>query len=577
MSTATSAATSSTAAARYQIAVLTDEPSFVESLASALSAHATVRVLALNSAQPLVFGSGGERAPNTLLVNRVSARAGGWARKAADYVSVASQRCGGWVNGRRCQAVAASKLAQSQAVFEAGLSQPVSYFLYRDDASSLAFVVPEHGRWLLKPSVGAYGSQIRALDNKSTVPSDDAAFAADGIALVQERIAPPDRLVHRAELLDGQLLYIVSTPLADNDFDYCVNEVRPGQTITATCDDAAFRDGLRRLSELCDMQIGAVEYLIDAQGRKQIIDINPVSSYSPLCKQKLGFDPLAKQVASILAVFNDLVAGTHHQEPAGRRASAAQQSSTAAAATATTVTTNNATTNTTTTTTTNTIVASPAKNDARQTPNQSNGTPSKSPNKQQQVSSSPKQNNNNTTNHNTANTTTNNNKQVTTINTTINNKNQPASPSPSPISTPTRASTSEKPNSNAASPAVQQRSEEDAAAMAICTCPVKGDSRGPHKMGCPAKMGARCQKCQSAMHKTSECLSVACTACGSFLHSAGSPKCKSTPKPQQANAQSPAKTPSTPKSTTPTAVASKPATPAATTTPSSSSSSNNKQ
>jgi hypothetical protein len=606
MTSATSAATSSTAATRFQIAVLTDEPSFVESLATALSAHATVRVLALNSAHPLVFGSGGERAPSTLLVNRVSARAGGWSRKAADYVSVASQRCGAWVNGRRCQAIAASKLAQAQVVFEAGLAQPTSYFLYRDDATSLAFAVPEHGRWLLKPSVGAYGSQIRVLDNKSTVPGDDPAFAADGIALVQERISPPDRLVHRAELLDGELLYVVSTPIVDNSFDYCVKDVRPGQTISATCDDAVFRDGLRRLAELCDMQVGAVEYLIDAQGRKLIIDINPVSSYSPLCKEKLGFDPLAKQVASIVAVFNDLVAGTHQQQSSGRRAVTAAAATAAqpavvksvapVASSAPTAATN---------ATTNNAVSSPAKPAMN---NQSSD--SKSPAKVAQSlkqtnsnQSTPNKNNNGIKNNNTITTTTNNNNNTNTNNHSTPNNNQSTpnnktnnnlstpisnnnkknnsqqatkSPvaTPSPAATPTRAPdtpTSEQPNSSAASPASATAPKEilpeDAVALAICTCPRKAGARESHKPGCPAKSKSwRCSKCQSKMHMTSECQVVPCAVCRSYAHPTGSPKCKAVPKsPQQPQAQgqqqqqqqqqqqkpkaSPAKTPLTPTST----------------------------
>lgn len=294
-----------------KVVVLTDVPAFVAPLASALSglgAHpevVDVRTLVVtpSSVRRLV-----ERAD--CVVNRLSAAAGGEegalvvkAREVMEMVSAIAPAAGTTVvNGARCQRIASSKVLQAAAVERVWGEQrevaTVASYSAQDRAGAWAEASARGAPLLLKPNVGAYGRGVVPAEAE-----DASTDSLDGVVLYQTSVAP-DRLaqppeVHRAEIVDGAVLYVASTPFAGvgaaegGGTNFCV-KARAAETRLqrrpAWLADADV-ERLASLSRLSGMQIGAVEFFRLADGTLCVFDINPVSSPHPDAARLLGADP----------------------------------------------------------------------------------------------------------------------------------------------------------------------------------------------------------------------------------------------------------------------------------------------
>ncbi len=166
---------------------------------------------------------------------------------------------------------------------------------------------------MLKSNVGGFGAGVWAPDSPgSKVPFSilAAAFAADGMAVWQQRYIPRDDVIYRVEMLGGEVLYRARVPVKPDKFNYCLGNAgnlsgpeTPADPVTLDhALETKLRADLAHICRLADMDVGSVEYLIpQGESAACFFDINPVSTYHPKAAALLGFDPYKKLAAWLKA------------------------------------------------------------------------------------------------------------------------------------------------------------------------------------------------------------------------------------------------------------------------------------
>ena len=132
------------------------------------------------------------------------------------------------------------------------------------------------------------------------------AFAADGMAVWQQRYIPRDDAIYRVEMLGGEVLYRARVPVKPDKFNYCLGDAdKPSDSGTRTdpvtldlVPEKMLREDLAQICRFADMEVGSIEYLIPrGESAPCFFDINPVSTYHPNATVLLGFDPYEKLAA----------------------------------------------------------------------------------------------------------------------------------------------------------------------------------------------------------------------------------------------------------------------------------------
>lgn len=215
------------------------------------------------------------------------------------------------INDRHCHHVGSSKALQALIFKRAGVMSPRTLVLH--DTAMLAEARQQIPDGMLKSNVGGFGAGIWAPESPDQeIPPSilKAAFAADGMAVWQQRYVPTDNVVYRVEMLGGDVLYRARVPVKPDSFNYCLGNAGslPGPGIPenpVTLDqvpDTLLREALARISRLTRMDVGSVEYLVpQGESAACFFDINPVSTYHPGAAGFLGFSPYSKLAAWLRA------------------------------------------------------------------------------------------------------------------------------------------------------------------------------------------------------------------------------------------------------------------------------------
>ncbi|UCD80374.1 MAG: hypothetical protein JSW26_02785 [Desulfobacterales bacterium] len=209
------------------------------------------------------------------------------------------------INNRHCHHVGSSKALQSLVFKHAGVRSPKTLVLH--DKAMLTKAREQMPDGMLKSNVGGFGAGVWAPEfpGQDVPPSIlTAAFAADGMAVWQQRYIPRDNVIYRVEMLGGEVLYRARVPVKPDSFNYCLGKagsfscpgMLPGAPVTLDhVPETELRSALARICRLADMDVGSVEYLIPNAGSAAcFFDINPVSTYHPKAAAFLGFDPYEK-------------------------------------------------------------------------------------------------------------------------------------------------------------------------------------------------------------------------------------------------------------------------------------------
>jgi len=205
-----------------------------------------------------------------------------------------------------------SKARQLSLIARLGLKGPATRVAHRQAdlpsaAEGLRFPV------LVKADIGGSGSGIVRYDT----PEALAAAAADrsapagvnGISLIQEYAPRLGGKITRVETLAGRVLYALDVESPGDTFDLCPADaclVRPGAvalTMTRVEPAPDIIDAVERIAEAGALEIGSVEYLVDARdGSVLFYDINALSNFVANPQAVLGFDPHDDLVAWLMGI-----------------------------------------------------------------------------------------------------------------------------------------------------------------------------------------------------------------------------------------------------------------------------------
>ena len=170
---------------------------------------------------------------------------------------------------------------------------------------------------VVKPNIGGSGAGIVRFDTpealaRAAVKGLDLGI--DHTALVQEYVTPADGRIVRVEVLDGKFLYAIRIYTTGDTFNLCpadvCQDVDGSELARAACPADAPKNNLRveaytppaeivdaveRIMKASGIEIGGVEYMIDARdGRPYFYDINALSNFVADAPRVLGFDPFAR-------------------------------------------------------------------------------------------------------------------------------------------------------------------------------------------------------------------------------------------------------------------------------------------
>jgi hypothetical protein len=288
------------------IGLLSDNINWVRPLAQAMEAAGVPnRLIPLPQAPFTEFDA---TAYPRVIFNRVAIRAAmgspGIITLARDLLAALQLQGKHLINNRRCHHVGSSKALQALIFKRAGVMSPKTLVL--QDKAMLATARRQMPDGMLKSNVGGLGAGIWAPESPAQeVPPSilEAAFAADGMAVWQQRLVPRNEVVYRVELLGGEVLYRARVPVKPDSFDYCLGDAG-GFSGPGTSGDPVILDqepehqlktDLANICRLTNMDVGSVEYLVpEGESSACFFDINPVSSYHPHAASLLGFDPYSR-------------------------------------------------------------------------------------------------------------------------------------------------------------------------------------------------------------------------------------------------------------------------------------------
>lgn len=223
------------------------------------------------------------------------------------------------INGSEAWATEISKASQLSLLAELGLAYPAARVINRPAeapgaAAGLRFPV------VVKPNIGGSGAGIRRFDTPEALAraadAGDLDLGVDHTALVQEFIPAEEGRIVRVEVLDGEFMYAIRIYSSGDAFNLCPADVCQnvdGAELERTaCAVDAPRNGLRvesytppdevvadveRIMEVAGIEIGGVEYMIDARdGQLYYYDINALSNFVADATRVVGFDPFARLV-----------------------------------------------------------------------------------------------------------------------------------------------------------------------------------------------------------------------------------------------------------------------------------------
>jgi len=222
------------------------------------------------------------------------------------------------VNGYRAFATETSKALQLALLERLGLAYPRARVIHHPTqaprvAADLRFPV------VVKPNIGGSGVGVRRFDTVGDLADaarNGLALGPDGTALVQEFLPAADASIVRVEVLGGRFLYAIRIHTPGDSFNLCPADVcrrsdglelertacpvdapKNGMTVECESPPPEVVAEVERLMKAAGIEIGGVEYLVDARdGRRYYYDVNALSNFVADAPRVVGFDPVERLV-----------------------------------------------------------------------------------------------------------------------------------------------------------------------------------------------------------------------------------------------------------------------------------------
>jgi len=222
------------------------------------------------------------------------------------------------LNGSRAFALELSKSAQAALLQRLGIPGPRS-IVFNDVAALARFGDRLRFPALLKPEQGGSGARMHLVESLDEVErllaEQPELWLPDNLLLLQEYFpTDPARGIVRMEFLGGELLYAMRV-VSHGRFNLCpapvCNPETPGEASACAVPDvgekpvefhpypevpAAAVEAGRRIMEAGGLDVGGIEYLEAADGRRIFYDVNANSNLRPSIAAAFGFDPFERVV-----------------------------------------------------------------------------------------------------------------------------------------------------------------------------------------------------------------------------------------------------------------------------------------
>jgi glutathione synthase/RimK-type ligase-like ATP-grasp enzyme len=224
------------------------------------------------------------------------------------------------LNGADVFALELSKSAQATLLRTHGIDCPRS-ITFNDPRALRAYAAEIRWPAILKPDQGGSGARIQTVDSLAEVEAifsrDPGIWLPDNLFLLQEYLPhDPERGITRLEFLGGELLYAMRV-VTHGRFNLCPSPVCNPEDGGGSCElpnepapiaappvefhpfpevprDAV--DTARRIARAAKLDVGGIEYLETADGRRVFYDINANSNLRPSVAEAFGFDPFERVV-----------------------------------------------------------------------------------------------------------------------------------------------------------------------------------------------------------------------------------------------------------------------------------------
>jgi glutathione synthase/RimK-type ligase-like ATP-grasp enzyme len=225
------------------------------------------------------------------------------------------------LNGADVFALELSKSAQATLLRTLGIDTPLS-ITFNDVAALRRYA--DHIRWpaILKPDQGGSGARIQVVESLAHVESifaaDPTVWLPDNLFLLQEYLPhDPEQGIVRLEFLGGRLLYAMRVK-THGRFNLCPSPVCNPDDGEGVCDvpspqesappvefypyadvSPATIETAATIVRAAQLDVGGIEYLETADGRRVFYDINANSNLRPSVAAAFGLDPF-EQVVTFL-------------------------------------------------------------------------------------------------------------------------------------------------------------------------------------------------------------------------------------------------------------------------------------
>jgi glutathione synthase/RimK-type ligase-like ATP-grasp enzyme len=224
------------------------------------------------------------------------------------------------LNGADVFALELSKSAQATLLRTHGIECPRS-ITFNDPGALRAYAAEISWPALLKPDQGGSGARIQLVDSLAHLEAlfarDPGIWLPDNLFLLQEYLPhDPERGITRLEFLGGELLYAMRV-VTHGRFNLCPSPVCNPDGAAGSCElpheettidappvefypfpevpqDAV--DTAQRIARVAKLDVGGIEYLETADGRRVFYDINANSNLRPSVAAAFGFDPFERVV-----------------------------------------------------------------------------------------------------------------------------------------------------------------------------------------------------------------------------------------------------------------------------------------
>lgn len=222
------------------------------------------------------------------------------------------------LNGSRAFALELSKSAQASLMHRIGVPCPRSV-AFNDVAALEPFADRLRFPALLKPEQGGSGARMQLIESlehlRQVLAAQPELWLPDNLLLLQEYFpTDPLRGIVRMELLGGKLLYAmrvishgrfnlcpapVCNPESPDGVSSCEIPATPAKPVEfypyPEVPAEAVEMG-RRIMEAGGLDVGGIEYLETADGKRIFYDINANSNLRPSIAESFGFDPFERVV-----------------------------------------------------------------------------------------------------------------------------------------------------------------------------------------------------------------------------------------------------------------------------------------